>query len=127
MLSLAIDGLLPSSCQSTSLCDLRSAVARADGGQDGCHTPGSRARALRRGTPWHCRHESFAATQGQASRVSEARGQPTKRSSGEPPGKGREKEISSKATTERYQSPRHMRSQQGQAALWLSWSPRALQ
>src|ERR1700674_3466305 len=105
MLSLAIDGLLPSSCQSTSLYDLRSAVARADGGQDGCHTPGSRAPALRRGTPWHCRHESFAAAHGQASRVSGARGQPTKRSSGELLGKGPEKGISSKATTVKHESP----------------------
>src|SRR3981189_1621755 len=105
MLSLAIDGLLPSSCQSTSLCDLRSAVARADGGQDGCHTPGSRAPALRRGTLWHCRHKSFAAAHGQASRVSEARDQPTKRPSGEPLGKGPRKTKPSKATTVKHESP----------------------
>src|SRR5216683_4888689 len=106
MSSLAINELLPSSCQSTSLCDRRNAVARADGGQDGCHTLGSRAPALRRETLWRCRHELFAAAHGPASRVSEAHGQPTRRSSGVQPGTAPEKGIMSKGTVVKYGSPR---------------------
>src|ERR1700722_19080889 len=106
MSSLAIDELLPSWCQSTSLCDHRNVVARGDGGQDGCRTPGSRAPALQRETPWHCRHGSFAAAHGPASRVSEAHGQPTKRSSGVQLGTAPEKQIMSKGTIMKHGSLR---------------------